>query len=135
MSDKNELLKKAAKLFKTGRELMGSKWENCEAEVIAMQTICACANNLKIHGEAISWQGEGTLTGRARCGTDNAHGLGLLLKDDMIISEEFTGTLKPSKRAGIAMENGNYLVLRCTEKLLHYVIGFVGGKTASKVVR
>ncbi len=81
----SELLLKAAKLIKTGNELMGSKWQNCEAEVIATQTVCACANNFTDHGEAISWQGKGTLAGRAVCGTDNAHGLGLLIKDGMLV--------------------------------------------------
>lgn len=119
----SDLLLKAAGLIKTGNELMGSRWQNCEAEVIATQTICACAKNFKDYGEAISWQGKGTLAGRAMSGTNNAHVLGLLLKDGMIVSEKFTGDLKPSKPDTIAMEDGKYLVLRCTEKLLHYAIG------------
>lgn len=125
----NELLQNAASLIKTGNELMGSKWQNCEAEVIAMQTICACARNLKDHGEAISWQGNGTLVGRQQCGTNNANGLNLLLRDGMIISEEFIGTLEPSEPDKIATKDGKYLVLRCTEKLLNYFIEFVGSRS------
>jgi hypothetical protein len=104
---------------------MGSKWQNCEAEVIAVQTISACALNLKNHDEAISWQGRGTLSGRQMCGTNNLHGLNLLLNDGMIVSEKYTGPLKPGEPETIATEGEQYLVLRCTEKLLQYALGHI----------
>ena len=122
----SELLRNAADLIKTDGALMGSRWRNCEAEVIAAQTIAACARNFKDHGEAISWLGKGALLGRQQCGTNNAHGLNLLLQDGMIVMEVFTGTLQPSKPDDIAMKDGKYLVLRCTEKLLLYVISYLG---------
>ena len=122
----NELLQKVADLIKTSGALMGSRWRNCEAEVIAAQTIAACARNLKDHGEAISWLGKSALSGRQQCGTNNARGLDLLRNDGMIVLEVYTGTFQPSKPGDIAMKDGGYLVLRCTEKLLLYVIDFLG---------
>lgn len=121
----NDLLEKAASVFKSGNELMGSQWQNCEAEVIATQTIKACALNLKNHGEALSWLGNSARTGRQNCGTRNGQGLARLVREGFIVEETYEGSLKPSNPEEIHQVDGKYTVLRCTEKLLKYVIGFV----------
>lgn len=114
----NELLLQVAGKITTGRELMGSRWQNCEAEVIALQTISACALNLKDHGEALSWLDKNCTNGRQMDGTNNSSGLQLLLDDRCLVMEAYTGPLKPP--AGIAQKAGRPLVLRCTDRLLHY---------------
>lgn len=58
MSELSKLTKVAGAL-EDPYKLMGSKWRNCEAEVIAWQTIKACANNEAAHGEAFSWLARG----------------------------------------------------------------------------
>lgn len=117
------LLKKVAAKIKTGYELMGSKWQNSEAEVIAMQTINACKNNLKDHGDAFSWLGGNATRGRAQCGTDNARGLGKLIADGSLVQEDYTGPLTPPD--GTATHNGKPQILRVTDALLAYADQFI----------
>ena len=101
------------------RQLMGSKWNNCEAEVIASQTVHACANNFKEHGEALSWLGRGCLRERAVCGTDNKSGLQRLLDDGSLVLEAYTGSLQPAEDT--ATFGGKPQVLRVTPNLLEYI--------------
>lgn len=122
----SNLLKQAAALIKTGNELMGSIWQNCETEVAATQTVCACATNLREHGEAISWLSTNALRGRQVCGTDNASGIARLVDGGYVVREVYTGNLTPPAKT--AQKGGKPEVLRCTDKLLHYVIGAVGAK-------
>ena len=105
---------------------MGSKWQNCEAEHAAVQTLTACALNFAKTGEAISWVGKNALRGRQQCGTDNRAGIGKLEADGMVEMAEYNGDLQPPKPADIARENGNFLVLRVTNKLVDYANGMEG---------
>lgn len=120
MSEISKLAKVAAAL-KDPYALMGSKWRNCEAEVIAWQTIKACAANEAEHGEAISWLGRGCLSGRQLDGTNNARGLAKLVEDGALVREVYEGTLPAPEST--AQEDGRPLVLRVTPELLNYVIG------------
>jgi hypothetical protein len=113
-----QLLRKIAAKIKTGSELMGSRWQNCEAEVIALQTISACALNLKQHGDAFSWLAESCTRGRNQAGTNNSRGLQLLTDDQCLLVEPYAGPAKAPK--GTATRDGKPLVLRCTPRLLHY---------------
>jgi hypothetical protein len=63
------LLTEVAEGITTGRELMGSKWQNAECEVIATQTIRGCYNNFRDHGNPFSWASSNVMRGRAQCGT------------------------------------------------------------------
>jgi hypothetical protein len=112
------LLRKVAERLVTGYELFGSKWGNCEAEVIAMQTIKACQRNLDHHGVAFSWLSTTATAGRGRDGTDNAHGLQLLLQDGSLVQDDYLGALQPP--AGTQRINGMSQVLRVTDALLLY---------------
>lgn len=120
-----ELLGKVAAKITTGYELMGSKWQNCECETIAMQTISACATNFKNHGDAFSWLGRGALRGRAPCGINNAQGLGRLLQDGSLTQESYEGPLSPPDTT--AAENGLPQILRVTDALLEYADKFIKG--------
>lgn len=115
---KKSVLQRIAAKVKTGYEFMGSKWGNCEAEVIALQTLTACAVNEREHGEALSWLGQGCLRGRDMAGTDNAGGLARVLKDGSLVKERYTGNLTPP--LGTATEGGKPLVLRCSDSFLLY---------------
>lgn len=98
--------------------LMGSKWQNCEAEVIASQTICACRNNLADHGDAFSWLMASATRGRAMCGTNNSAGLQRLIDDGSLIVEDYAGDL--SAPSGVAVVEGKSQVLRVSDSLLLY---------------
>lgn len=114
-----EHLKKVAAAIKTGHEMMGSKWQNCEAEVIALQTVSACALNLKNKDDAFSWLAGSCTTGRQQCGTNNARGLQMLLDDGSLIQESYTGKHKaPSETA---THDGKPQILRVSQHLLKYV--------------
>ena len=117
-AEHDQKLYSVAGRIKTGRELMGSKWQNCEAETIAVQTISACALNGRNHGEELSWCGQSVFFGRQLCGTNNSRGLHILLDDGSLVLEEYTGALTPPD--GTATQNGRPLVLRVTESLLAY---------------
>jgi hypothetical protein len=97
---------------------MGSKWQNCEAETIALQTICACSNNLKRKGDAFSWLSGSCTTGWQQCGTNNVRGLQMLLDDGSLIREDYTGGHKAPQ--GTATHDGKFQILRVTNTLLGY---------------
>lgn len=120
--DQKLLLKLAAKI-KTGWELCGSKWKNCEAETIALQTISACAMNLRNHNEALSWQGTGTLL-RGNDGTNNPKGVASLVDDGSLILEEYTGELTSPDQT-VRAESGKPMVFRVTRVLLHYAASMI----------
>ena len=116
----NEKIQFVRKHVKSGSELMGSRWKNCEAETIALQTICACGLNLEKDGEAISWQGAGTLR------FNNSDGVKRLLNDGMIVLESYDNPLGLKIPKGtVCAEDGKPMVFKCTEKLLDYVIAFM----------
>ncbi|MEO6077184.1 MAG: hypothetical protein ABIP54_00155 [Candidatus Andersenbacteria bacterium] len=117
------LLYKVAERIKNGREMMGSKWQNTEAEVIAMQTIVACCSNHKKHGDALSWLGRSATVGRQVCGTDNSRGLQMLVTDGSIVIEQYKGSLRPSDNT--SDDGGVPLVLRVTNSLLEYANSFI----------
>lgn len=112
------LLRKVAERLVTGYELFGSKWGNCEAEVIAMQTIKACQRNLDYHGVAFSWLSITATSSRQLDGTDNSCGLGMLLQDGSLVQADYLGALQPP--AGTYRVNGMAQVLRVTDVLLLY---------------
>lgn len=112
------LLRKVAERLVTGYELFGSKWGNCEAEVIAMQTIKACQRNLDHHGVAFSWLSTNAVAALRPDGTNNAHGLQLLLQDGSLVQDDYLGALQPP--AGTYRVNGMSQVLRVTDALLLY---------------
>lgn len=118
-----ELLAAVAAKIKTGYELMGSKWSNAEAELIAVQTISACQMNQKDHGDAFSWLAGSATTGRRQCGTNNARGLAMLIEDGSLVQEDYAGTL--TSPPGTAIHNGKPQVLRVTNRLLHYAASMV----------
>jgi len=111
-------LETVASNIKTGWELCGSKWQNSEAEYIALQTITACALNLKTKGDAFSWLTSSCTTGLQRCGTNNARGLQMLIDDGSIIREDYTGDHKPPTTTVIS--NDKPQILRVTNNLLLY---------------
>lgn len=113
-------LETIASQIKTGWELCGSKWKNCEAETIVLRTISACANNLKSKGDAFSWLAGSCTTGRQQCGTNNARGLQMLINDGSIVQEDYTGPHEPP--AGTATHDSKPQVLRVTNSLLLYVV-------------
>lgn len=120
------LLLNVSSRITTGWELCDSKWQQGEAELIACQTINACANNFRDHGEAISWCGSSAL---GSCGTglvDNGSGVSKLQRDGSIVLEPYTGKLTPSKPDGIAKDkDGKFFVFRVTNSLLKYADGFI----------
>jgi hypothetical protein len=121
-----DLLLEVANRIKSGYEFMGSKWQNCEAEVIALQTLTASAVNFKSHGDAFSWLGSGATRGQDMSGTNNADGLARLFADGSLIEEVYVGPLTPP--VGTAQSpDGRPLVLRVTTNLLKYADSFIQG--------
>jgi len=114
------MLQKVAKKIRTGRELMGSVWQNAECEAIATQTISACAKNEAEHNDAFSWLHSNATAGRASCGTNNAKGLARLIDEGYLTKETYEGTLTPPNPDEIAMKGKKFLILRVTDKLLQY---------------
>lgn len=117
------LLYAIADRIKTGRELMGSKWGNCEAEHIALQILAGSRAVHRKHGEAFSWQGLGTQ--KSGSGISNPEGVGRLLRDGSIVLEEYDGDLKPENDVVIS-ENGKPMVFRPTPSLLYYAASQMG---------
>lgn len=116
-----DLLRKVKAGIKHGREMMGSKWNNCEAETIALQIISGCANVLETHGEAFSWQGKGTLASGPH--VDNPGGVQRLINDGSIVIESYEGDAEPSKN--VVMVSGKPQIFRITPSLLHYAASMV----------
>ncbi len=90
-----EIMRLAAALKTNPRLLMGSVWGQCETEVIAQQTICACAINLEKHGQAFSFNNIGP--SEPMRGVDN-HRAMEILNDGYLEHAEFDGrkTLIPT---------------------------------------
>lgn len=106
--------------------LMGSKWGNTEAEIIAIQTICACGLNLEQHGDAFSWQGTGTTVTSGGRLFDNPKGVNSLLADTSLILEEYENPQNLEVPKGTVYSNNDKpMIFRCTEKLLDYAIKFM----------
>lgn len=126
MDMNTELLLKAAAQIKTGYELMGSKWGNCESEVIMCQTLAACAKNLQDHGEALSWAMPNCWAPKDMHHNNNARGLQRLMADGDLVVEDYTGKLTPAK--GVKVHKGFPQVFKITEQGLHYCLGLTGTK-------
>jgi hypothetical protein len=122
----------------TGRELMGSKWGNCEAETIAMQCLASCAYNLKKHGDAFSFQGVGTKMRFGNGLSDNPKGMQSLLQDGSIIAEPYEGPVVPENggKTTVLDEHGKWVCLRVTESLILYAAEIMGTQifTSAKVL-
>ncbi len=114
-----ELLYQVADAIKTGWELCGSCWENCEAETIACQAIGSCRLNHKTHGDAFSWQGGGTCVSSGNGVVDNRKGMHSLEEDRCIVVEPYVGHLRAPKGT-VRNDNGQPMVIRVTRRLLHY---------------
>lgn len=115
----NDLLKIVAENVESNWDLCGSKWQNCECEVIVAQTIHACVTNLEKCGEAFSWLNENATRGRANCGTNNGAALNRLIADRSITIGDYVGTAVCPE--GTVYVNGKPQVVRVTEQLLKYV--------------
>lgn len=123
----NEKLLLLREIITTGRELMGSKWGNAEAEVIAIQTICACGLNLEQHNDAFSWQGINTTQRHGIFLIDNPKGVDLLLSDESLTLEEYDNPQNLEVPESTVMsEAGKPMIFRCSETLLNYAIKFMG---------
>jgi len=114
-----ELLYSVADHITTGWELSGSRWQNCEAETIACQVICSARANHRRCGDAFSWQGSGTQCRSGAGLVDNPHGLKLLLDDECIILDPYSGEQVPPERTVYNAE-GQPMVIRPTFHLLEY---------------
>jgi len=120
------LLYEVADKIKTGWELCGSRWGNSEAETIACQAIASCRLNHRNHGDAFSWAGKGLRAGGGCMVFDNPKGMRSLLDDKCIVIEPYTGPLTPSEPETIQSDDrGKFMVLRVTDRLLHYVKSIV----------
>lgn len=107
--------------------LLGSRWQNFAAEVIVWQTIQACKINLAKHGVAFSWLAVSATTGRDQAGTNNAHGLQLLINDKCLEQQDYTGpAVAPS---ATVLRNGVPQVLTVTDRLLDYLERLLCTKT------
>ncbi len=118
-----DLLCRVADSIETGNELMGSRWQNSEAEVIACQTISACCVNCRRHGEALSWYGDGLLDVSGAGNVNNPGGLRRLIDDECIVIESYEGSLEAPGDV-VCDKGGKPLVLRVTQQLLEYVAKF-----------
>lgn len=119
----HKLLTRVAAKVKDNWSLCESKWGKSEAEVLVAQTIHACANNLRAHGDAFSWLMP-TAAGRYGNGLfDNGHCLSMLLRDGSFVEEPYEGPVSPPE--GVARKDGKPRILRCSEALLRYCDGFV----------
>ena len=107
-------LHRVADAIKTGYELMGSRWQNCEAETIACQVIANCHSNYCKYGNAITWQHKNVLRS-----SGNENGLRILLDDKCIILEPYEGILTAPDDT-VCDEDGRPMVIRATPRLLEY---------------
>lgn len=123
MIDVDLLCRVADKLEKKrGWGLCNSKWQKRESEVIADQTIRACANNYRSYNEALSWATWNAISGQGPL-INSPAGLAILGGD--IVLEPYTGNLVPSKPNATAKDDaGRYLVFRVTPLLLKYADWF-----------
>jgi len=123
MIDVDLLCRVADKLEKArGWGFCDSKWQKTESEVIADQTIRACAKNYRSYGESLSWATWNAVGGQGPH-VNNPAGLAILGGD--IILEPYTGSMVPSKPDEIAKDDaGRYLVFRVTPLLLKYADWF-----------
>lgn len=119
-----DLLCSVADSIKHGRELMGSKWGSCEAEVIACQAIGSCALNFRKHGDAFSWQGTGTKIISGGGLGNNPKGMASLINDRSIKVEPYEGKLK-SPEDTVRDKQGRPMVIRISNNLLHYAAGMI----------
>lgn len=115
---RNDLLKRIAAELKDYGQFMGSKWGNCEAEVLAMQTLGACALNLEKYGEPFSWLMTSAMNGRQQDGTNNANGLRILLDDKSVEVRDYDGPA--AAPVNVARKDGKPQVLVVTDKMLTY---------------
>ena len=83
------LLQKIAAELKDYGQFTGSKWQNYEAEVLAMQTLGACALNLEKHNKAFSWLMSSAMIG------NNYRGMQKLVDDGSIEIVDYTGLATP----------------------------------------
>lgn len=121
---RNELLKRIAASLRDWGQFMGSRWQNQEAESLAVQALRACAVNLKKHGEPFSWLMQSAVSCRQCDGTNNAAGLQILLDDGAVEIRGYAG--KASPPAGVLVEGGLPQVLVVTDRMLTYAASLVG---------
>lgn len=88
-------LHRVASQIKTGWEFCDSRWQNAEAEYIALTLIASTAKNHREHGEAISWQGKSTEHVQGAQLVDNRRGMRLLIDDGCMDVVPYQGTLAP----------------------------------------
>ncbi|MFA6416931.1 MAG: hypothetical protein WCW61_01925 [Patescibacteria group bacterium] len=119
-----ELLKKIADILKKNQDsLMGSRWQNIEAEVIATQAICSCFYNYKKTGDSFTWANKNVASRDLLSGVDNGSALSRLISEGSVIMETYSGNADcPQNTLHI---DGAPQILRVTNELLEYVDQFV----------
>ena len=119
-----KLLEKIADILRKNQDyLMGSRWQNIEAEVIATQAICSCFYNYKKTGDSFTWANKNVTSRSLLSGVDNESALSCLIREGSIIMEMYTGNLDcPQNTLHI---DGVPQILRVTNDLLEYVDQFV----------
>ena len=103
---------------KVGRMFWASPWQMCEAEEMARQTLFACKNNLKDHGDPFSWLGNGTRTFGGGGLVNNPEGLARITDTGYLVIEDAPDGLQPTKST--IYKDGKPQVLRLTEKFMAY---------------
>jgi len=113
-----DLLAVVAKVVKDNWSLCGSRWNNCEAEYLAAETIHACHLNATKHEDAFSWLGMGAREVHGNGLINNGMGLERLIRDKSIVQEDYNGPLS-APRTTLTID-GKPQILRCGEEFLHY---------------
>lgn len=118
------LLKKIADILrKNQNSLMGSRWQNIEAETIATQAICSCFYNYEKTGDPFSWANKTVASRDVLSGVDNGSALSRLIREGSVIMETYQGNSDcPQNTLHI---DGAPQILRVTNELLEYVDQFV----------
>ena len=83
-----------------------------EAEMMVAQTIHACGLNLKEHGEAFSWRGDGVFSSGHGGLVDNGTAYGMLVDREYFVEEERDGKT----------------IIRMTQRLIHLLDGHFAKK-------
>lgn len=119
-------LTRVADMLTADRDLMGSKWQNCEAAALVSQIIAACKNNLERHGDAFSWA-----TYRMAWEASGIPIVGKKSTSDLLLVAYDGPLCRPD---GVAVnEHGKPLVFRVTQELLDYCEAFCLRKQKSPI--
>jgi len=119
-----KLLEKIAGILRKNEDsLMGSRWQNIEAEVIATQAICSCFYNYEKTGDPFTWAHKDVASRDLLSGVDNGSALSRLIHEGSVIMETYQGNSDCPKNT--LHIDGTPQILRVTNELLGYVDQFV----------